>query len=92
MRNPRLTYDNLENLLIKEYAHEGTTVEAMRSLMNLIRKYSPEKEEMALCQTVVKGEEIMPIMLTSWANKMVKISKGGVVGKIVPIRSIIIDQ
>lgn len=28
MRNPRLTYANLENLLIKEYADEGTTVEA----------------------------------------------------------------
>lgn len=51
-------------------------------------KYSPEKEEVALCETVVEAAEIVPIMVTNQANKAIKIKKGEEVGKVLPLRSI----
>lgn len=53
-----------------------------------VEKYSPEEEELALCQTVLEGAENLPIMLTNQANKTVKISNKEEVGKALAVRSI----
>lgn len=53
-----------------------------------VGKYSPKEEEVALCEVVVEGAEIGPIILNNQANKTVRISKGEEVRRGLPIRSI----
>lgn len=53
--------------------------------MILVEEYSPEKDEVTFCETVVEAAEIMPIML---ANQVIKIRKGEELENALPLRSI----
>lgn len=51
-------------------------------------KYSPVKDKLALCETIVEVAEVVLIILANKPNKRIKIVKGEEVGKALPLRSI----
>ena len=52
------------------------------------RGYKPEEEEVSLCEAVVKGSEVIPLILTNTANKTVKVQRGEEVGRALCVRGV----
>lgn len=52
------------------------------------KKYSPLKDKLALCETIVEVAEVVLIILANKPNKRIKIVKGEEVGRALPLRSI----
>ena len=53
-----------------------------------IKKYDDSKEGITLCESVVQGKEIIPVLIANTSNKTVRVPKGEEMGHAPPLHSV----
>ena len=56
--------------------------------MTLVKKYKKDEEEIKLCETAIKGESSLPMLIANTGNTTVKVRKGEELDHALPLRSI----